>query len=78
MFVDYGRINSHRISCIINGLFDQEVHYLVFNYVFSHHKQSFRTKIISNEAITEFQNMLNKNWDEVLQQTDVNKGFNIF
>jgi len=52
-----------------------------FSIVFSHHKnkqQSFRTKIISTEAIIEFQNMLHENWDEVLQQTDVNKGFNIF
>lgn len=30
-------------------------------------------------VITEFQNMLlNKDWDEVLQQTDVKKGFNIY
>jgi hypothetical protein len=61
IFVDCGRIKSHYLSLVINGLPDLEAHYLVLNDVFNHHKnkqQSFRTKVISKEAITEFQNLL--------------------
>jgi hypothetical protein len=52
--IDHGRIKSH-ISPVINGLPDREAQYLVSSDVFNHHKnkkQSFRTKIISKEAIT--------------------------
>lgn len=82
IFVDYGRINSHYVLHIINGLSEHEAQYLVLNNVFNHHKdkkQQFRTRTIPKEAITAFQNMsINENWDEVLQYKDVNKGFNIF
>jgi hypothetical protein len=61
IFIDHGRIKSHYVSPVINGLPDYEAQYLVLSDVFNHHKnkqQSFRTKIISKEAITEFQNLL--------------------
>jgi len=60
-FVDCGRINSHYVLPIINGLSDHEAQYLVLNDFFNHHKdknQSFRTRTIPKEAITELQNML--------------------
>ena len=61
IFIDHGRIKSHYVSPVINGLPDHETQYLVLSDVFNHHKnkeQSFRTKIISKEAIAEFQNLL--------------------
>jgi hypothetical protein len=61
IFVDHGRIKPHYVSPVINGFPDYEAQYLVLSDVFNHHKnkqQSLRTKIMSNEAITEFQNLL--------------------
>jgi hypothetical protein len=82
IFVYHGRIDSYYVSPIINGLSDHEAQYLVLRDVFHLHKNkklSFRTRIISKEATTEFQNMLmNENWDEVLQQKEINEGFNVF
>jgi hypothetical protein len=67
---------------MINGLSDHEVQYLVLSDAFNHHKnknQTCRTRIISKETTTEFQNMLiNENWNEVLLQKEINKGFNMF
>jgi hypothetical protein len=63
IFVDCGRINSHCVLPTINGLSDPEAQYLVLNDVFNHHKdkkQSFRTRAIPKEAITE--QYINENW----------------
>jgi len=68
IFVYCGRINSHCLLPIINGLSDHEAQYLVLNYVFNLHKdkkQSFRTRTLPKEAITEFQNtLINENLDK--------------
>jgi hypothetical protein len=57
IFVDHCRIKSLYVSPVISSLPDHKAQYMVLNDVFNHHKkkqQSFRTMIISKEAIIEF------------------------
>jgi hypothetical protein len=79
IFIDNSSVNSFAVSQFINGLADQDAHYVIFRHVFVLHKcgnSISRIILVTNDSLIHFINMLkNESWDDAFFQNYINRSF---
>jgi hypothetical protein len=82
IFVDNYRVNSFKISSIVNGLSDHDAQYPILKNVYIKSNitpMKYRTRLINNNTIKTFQQLLKyETWESVYLNNDVNDTFNTF
>jgi len=82
IFFDYTRINSFKISPLINGLSDHDTKHLILNKFFTMDRGvsiAYRTYLIAKDLILIFLDTLSsESWENVYEHVEINKTFNLF
>jgi hypothetical protein len=82
IFVDNSRLNSFTVSPIANGLSDHDAQYLILKHTYTEAnitRLTHRTRLINNDTITIFQQLLkNETWECIYVNNDINGIFNTF
>jgi exonuclease III len=82
IFVDNYRVNSFKISSIVNGLSDHDAQYLILENVSIESNITpvkYRTRLINKDTIKTFPHLLKyETWESVYLNNDVNSMFNTF
>jgi ribosomal protein L33 len=82
IFMDNARINSFKVTPLINGLSDHDAQCLVINNIFNLDKQTIhrvKFRLINKDTIQNFlDNLTNETWEDVYKLNEVNEIFNLF